>query len=47
VTPSQYILQPDSFSGFWVNFKPKHTGKFVTTMNVELLGGVYKIPLKL
>lgn len=41
------MLQANTFSTFWINFKPKHTGTFQSTLNVELLNGIFQIPIKL
>jgi hypothetical protein len=40
-------LQPDEKQNFWVSFRPKHTGNFTTVINAELLGGIFRIPVRL
>lgn len=46
VNPNNVIIGPEEKHNFWVSFRPKHTGQFVTTLTAELLNGIFKIPLK-
>ncbi|KAM3144881.1 hypothetical protein pb186bvf_002886, partial [Paramecium bursaria] len=46
VNPVTANVEPEGKQNFWVSFRPKHTGNFSTLLNAELLGGIFKIPLK-
>lgn len=46
VNPTNVSIGPEEKQNFWVSFRPKHTGQFSSTLNAELLGGMFKIPLK-
>lgn len=45
--PDHATLLPNQSSTFTVSFNPKSLGEFYETLNLNLLGGTYKIPLKI
>ncbi|CAD8120828.1 unnamed protein product [Paramecium sonneborni] len=46
VNPQLKKLAINEKINFWVTFRPKHVGQFSNVLNAELLGGVFKIPIK-
>ncbi|CAD8106047.1 unnamed protein product [Paramecium primaurelia] len=46
VNPQLKQLAINEKVNFWVSFRPKHIGQFSNVLNAELLGGVFKIPIK-
>ncbi|CAD8117028.1 unnamed protein product [Paramecium sonneborni] len=47
VTPPIKTLGQSEKINFQISFKPKHIGQFASTLNAELLGGIFKIPIRL